>query len=164
MREESLDVVLFLLYICREIDNLMGGIKFVDRKLRYARTALMKSPLFALVLDRCARPPRRHGAGVRAKGGADVLDQWAVTHVKKKVVTEIKALAPVLKTPPSEVNREKMLSIELRRLVRNVKLYTPTLWEITHAASITPKQLQRNKYKNPEPVRGSTDAYVRYRC
>lgn len=147
MEQLHLDVATFLYYFSWHLSDVP-----THGKLKYARTALMHSDLLTPILQNWMQPPRMHQTGIRTEAAKKTLSTWAVAHVKTCIDAEMQALAPVFTTSPDKFDEARMLSIKLPSLIATTKALAPVMWDLAHAASTTPRQLQRNTYKNSEPV------------
>ncbi|KAJ3557664.1 hypothetical protein NM688_g1349 [Phlebia brevispora] len=120
-----------------------------DPVLQYARTVLMWSGGLPKILRNWYRPPRRHNAGISTKAGYSAVLDLAQEIVKGKINDEMRALAPITQSLPSEMNEESLL-FSVEQMTKDVKRTAPLFWSILDAASCTPQQEQRNTVKSPD--------------
>ena len=90
---------------------------------------------------------RVHGKGYSTSGGREALDEFSIENVNLLINKEMRTLAPLLHAPIGELTEEKLLQINLQDLETKMMDKAPTLWNILHNASSTPKQLESLTYK-----------------
>ncbi len=141
----QLDITLLL-------DYVSWGLETDNKVIKYARTALMMSEELPRILQRWHCPPREHGRGIRTKAGRKVMTEWAADLTKRRLNSEMSALAPLLRSPPSELSEESLLQLNLQEMIREIKETAPTLWSMCRSLCYTPLQDQRNTNKSPDTV------------
>ncbi len=120
---------------------------------RYARTAFLTSPNFLWLLRRWRQGRNRvHNKGISTLGARKALDAWSVENVNLLINEEMRALDPVMRAPTKGLTEEKLLSTNLVDLETTISAKAPTLWNVLHHASSTPKQAERNTYKTHSAV------------
>ncbi|KAI0092039.1 hypothetical protein BDY19DRAFT_990787 [Irpex rosettiformis] len=141
--ELKLDVTNLLYYITR-----LQGTKEDTAKIKYARTALLQSDEFPLLVRKWRQGRARvHNKGYSTRGARDALDEWSLENVNMLINQEMRALGPVMKAPVNDLTEEKLLNINLEQLETTVQEKAPTLWNILHHASTTPTQSKTLSYK-----------------
>lgn len=129
-----------------------------DAKVQYARTALMVSSEVPGILARWYKPPRGGlgGKGKRPKGMREVLRRFATEVIGSCVEKELKTSAPLFLSPPEDLSRENLTSIDFNELKKEVKLSLPIYWGILEHAIYSDAQRARNHHKNPDMVRSKS--------
>lgn len=148
MAERQLDLTLLLYYCTAWV--LPEGVD--DPVIQYARTALMWSDELPTMLKNWHRPPRKHATGISTKAANDAIEGIALSIVHRKINAEMRDLAPIMLSPPSELNEESLL-VEIPDMIVAVQKTAPTIWSIMQCASCTPRQQKENTYKDPSLVR-----------
>lgn len=149
MATQGFDVATFWHFFTYQLSDVQTA-----SRITYARAGVVGGGLLEGSLDRLDCPPRRRAHGSRRpKGARDVTRPWSVKRVKKTVNKEMRALRTVFESPLEEISEEMLLSVTLPDLIKEVKERSPVLWDLLLEASTTPRQRDRNSYKNPEPVR-----------
>ncbi|TDL27181.1 hypothetical protein BD410DRAFT_714083 [Rickenella mellea] len=155
MHDVGLDLPLFLDAVCwGDVDCRQNA------SICWQRTALMVSDELPGILKRCHKPPRSNGKGTRTKGGNCSFEAFAIQCVEKAINYEMNAIAPLMKSPPSDINTESLTDIKFDKLISELKAPTgcPTLWRLLRAANYSKRQEKRNTSKNPDLV--STYCYT----
>ncbi len=143
----KLDLTLFLYYISWTSPEATKS-----DVIRYARTALMCSEELPTIIKNWHRPPRKHNAGIDTHAANKALETWAVDLVLSRVNTEMQDLAPAMRSPPSQLSEESLLSIKMDDLIADIKKNAPTTWAVYRTASYSAEQEKRNIRKDPDLV------------
>lgn len=147
MAERQLDLTLLLYYCTAWV--LPEAVD--DPVIQYARTALMWSEELPTMLKNWHRPPRKHAVGISTKAANDAMQGVALAIVTRQVNAEMRELAPIMLSPPSELKEDSLL-FEVPDMIADVQKTAPTLWSILKSASCTPQQEKANTYKDPSLV------------
>ncbi|TDL30201.1 hypothetical protein BD410DRAFT_709862 [Rickenella mellea] len=147
MKDVNLNLPLFLDAIC-------WGDSSCEQcpVIQFQRTALMHSEELPGILARCHRPPRKHAKGNKAEGGKQALENFAIDCVSKMIDREMNNIAPIMKSPPSQMNTESLTSISFEDIMTELQSPSgcPTLWSVLRRASYCKRQEKRNSTKNPD--------------
>ncbi len=125
-------------------------------KARFARTGLTTSDLLPGILRLWHNPPRAHNRGIRTEAARRVMETWALDTVCNVMGRELENLDEYLKFPQEELSQETLLAIKWDDLISNVKVSSPVTWRVFCHAASTRRQENRNKYKTPEAVSGTS--------
>ncbi|CDO73891.1 hypothetical protein BN946_scf185016.g48 [Trametes cinnabarina] len=145
MRELKLDLPLLLWAISYEIPELID-----DDLAKFERTALLSSEELPALLRTWYKPPRGHSRGVRSKGASAALEDFALQRVLANVQCEMAAVGTYMRTKPSDLSSEALLSIKITEMQQDVQERAPTLWTLLRHCSWTTRQEKENNSKNPE--------------
>jgi hypothetical protein len=157
MKSNDINLAILIWAISWNVEDLVN-----HKIVVFERTSLMLSEELPDILRNWLRPPRQHSAGIRTKAARQALNEWALSTVCKAVNNEMKDLKTFLKSSPSDVSEESLLSIQLDNMVSDVSTMAPTLWYVLRHAAYTPKQDKRNALKTPETVSDPLPSYVVY--
>jgi len=144
MKREGLDLPIFLDAICWGNEKCI-----VDNQVRFARTMLLSSKEFPLLLHRWWRPP-----GARSESARKPLQDFAVKVVTSVVEEEMKKIKTCMSTPEDEFSQESLTSLDLEKLSGFLCSETgaPVLWSLLERAGWSQKQATKNTHKTPRNV------------
>jgi hypothetical protein len=122
-----------------------------DRKIQYARTSLLASEELPIILRRWYKPPRSfiEAKGRRPAGAQATLHHFALECVIDKIDQEMKASASHFSSPAKELSEYHLLNTDFVKLMLQAQSHAPTLWQLLHQATSTPKQ-NHNIVEDPD--------------
>ncbi|KAL1939184.1 hypothetical protein VTO73DRAFT_10225 [Trametes versicolor] len=145
MRELKVDLPLLLWAISYNESALVD-----DPVAKFERTTLLSSREIPGLLKMWHRPPRGHSKGIRSKGAGAALDRFALDRVRAITKKEMGAVGTYMRTQPSDLSSESLLSLKIPEMQQSVKARAPILWSLLRQCAWTSKQERRNTKKDPE--------------
>lgn len=153
MDEVGIDITIF-------VDGVSWGTPdcVQDAKIRYARSALLKSKELPSILRRWRKPPRPTGSkDKRPKGAKSTLESFASECCLDILDQELEKIAGLLVSPAGEdIKEEELTSLVFDEMIDKMKKNAPTLWHILRSLAYTSEQEKRNTEKNPDKVRSAS--------
>lgn len=106
------------------------------------------------ILKRWAIPPRsRKSHKRRPKGGSDIMNRFAVNHVKTLISGELNKLSKFMRlSPQDDVSDEALQTTNYETLSAKFTEDTPVLWDILQNSC---KSCSREKWTHKDPLRVS---------
>ncbi|KAI0670268.1 hypothetical protein C8Q78DRAFT_1090586 [Trametes maxima] len=147
MRSLRLDLPLLLWSMSYNVPELVE-----DQLVKFERTALLSSSELPSLLRAWHKPPRSHGRGIKSKGGSRAIDVFALERVVSTVRREMVDIGVYMRTEPSDLSADNLLSIKISDMKAAVKACAPTLWSLLRQCSWTSRQAKRNTMKDPDTV------------
>ncbi|KAI9061340.1 hypothetical protein FKP32DRAFT_1604925 [Trametes sanguinea] len=145
MQELRLDLPLLLWAVSYNVPELI-----TDPTAKFERTALLSSKELSPLLQAWYRPPRGHNRGIKTKGASAALEDFALQQVLGKVQREMALVGTYMRTKPTDLSSEALLSIKLTEMQADVQRRAPTVWKIIRHCSWTSRQEKENGQKNPD--------------
>lgn len=147
MRDLHLDIPLLLWALSYNVPYLV-----TNELAKFERTALLSSTELLSLLRTWHKPPRGHSRGVRSKGAAATIDAFALERIVSITRKEMVDVGTYMRTKPSDLSAESLLSIKLSDMKRDVKARAPILSTVLRQCSWTSRQAKENTLKDPDTV------------
>lgn len=158
LRESVRAVLIYMHMLKLDLPLLLWALSYnlpklvADSLAKTERTALLSSDELPSLLRIWGRPPRRHSKGVQSKGAAAALDAFSMERVIAISQREMVDVGGYMRTQPSDLLVESLLSIKMSDMRRDVQARAPTLWTVLRECSWSSRQEKKNIQKNPDTV------------
>ncbi|KLO05451.1 hypothetical protein SCHPADRAFT_839364 [Schizopora paradoxa] len=159
MKAEQINVAIFL-------DALSWGTDecHEDKDIKYARTTLLSYYNLRSIIDRWWKPPRSPNSNKsRSQGARKVLEEFAQDCIIDIHARELHLVGQrILKVPTGDKEEPAVMNTDLSLVMREMKVLSPTLWNILYHAARSPKQLKRGIKRKPDMTISTAIAMLAY--